>query len=130
MYLFFAVFDFADDGINISFPDLDGAFSCGSDMHEALYMSKDLLEGWLLLADGDGEEIPVPSSYQKIKSNYPNSLIVPVEVNLDLAREKHYSKPVKKTLTIPSYINSLAIKHEINFSQTLTEALKEKLGVS
>ena len=34
---------------------------------------------------------------------------------------------IKKTLTIPNYVNALAEKEGINFSQTLTEVLKEKL---
>ncbi|WP_438467817.1 type II toxin-antitoxin system HicB family antitoxin [Streptococcus pluranimalium] len=128
MFLYYAVFNFEPDGINITFPDLDGAFSSGSDMHEALYMAKDLLEGWLIFAEDDDEDIPVASSFEDIQKQYPTDLIVPVEVNLDLAREKHFGKPVKKTLTIPSYINAIAIENGINFSQVLTEALKDKLN--
>lgn len=127
MYLYYAVFNIDSDGINIEFPDLDGAYSAGGDMHEALTMAKDLLEGWLIVAEEEGDPIPEPSTLEVIKAKYPDDLIVPIEVNLALAREKHFGKPVKKTLTIPSYINTLAIENGINFSQVLTEALKEKL---
>ena len=48
MYLYYAVFSFDDDGISVVFPDLDGAFTSESDMHEVLFMSKDLLAGWLI----------------------------------------------------------------------------------
>lgn len=129
MNLYYAIFDIEPDGISIEFPDLDGAFSSGSDMHEALYMAKDLLEGWLLLAEDEGDPLPVPSSLSDMQERHPNSLIIPVEVNLELAREKHFGKPVKKTLTIPSYVNTLAVENGINFSQVLTEALKSKLQI-
>lgn len=129
MYLYYAIFDVAEDGISISFPDLDGAFSAGSDMHEALYMARDLLEGWLLLAEEEGETFPTPSSLETIQAEYASSLIIPIEINLELAREKHFGKLVKKTLTIPSYVNTLALENDINFSQVLTEALKSKLQI-
>jgi post-segregation antitoxin (ccd killing protein) len=37
-------------------------------------------------------------------------------------------KSVKKTLTIPSWLNDLAIENNINFSQTLQEALRKELA--
>ncbi|MBF8970592.1 hypothetical protein [Streptococcus sp. NLN76] len=76
-----------------------------------------------------GEAFPLASTVEGIQERFPNRFIVPISINLELAREKHFGKPVKKTLTIPSYINSLAIENGINFSHVLTEALKEKLQV-
>lgn len=60
MYLYCALFNLADDGINIEFPGSDGAFTFGADMHDALYMAKDLLAGWLINAEDDVEGIPEP----------------------------------------------------------------------
>lgn len=58
LFLYYAIFDFDLNGINISFPDLEGAYSSGSDMQGALYMAKDLLESLILLAKEAGEPIP------------------------------------------------------------------------
>lgn len=55
MYIYYALFNLADDGINIEFPGLDDAFAFGSDMHDALCMAKDLLAGRLINAKDDGE---------------------------------------------------------------------------
>lgn len=127
--IYYAIFEIDDGGgVNISFPDLQGAYTFGNDMHEALYMAKDLAAGWLINAEDDGEELPVASDYKKIQVSN-SDLLVPIEVDLDFYRKKFDTKPVKKTLTIPTYLNDLGNKAGINFSQTLTDALKEKLGV-
>lgn len=128
MYIYYALFDLDVDGVNVSFPDLDGAFTCGNDMHEALYMAKDLLAGWLINAEDDGETFPTPSQPNKITVPSDN-LLIPVEVNLGLFRDKFDNQLVKKTLTIPKYLNELGNAEGINFSLTLSEALKDKLGV-
>ncbi|HCA33975.1 MAG TPA: toxin-antitoxin system, antitoxin component, HicB domain protein [Lachnospiraceae bacterium] len=44
-------------------------------------------------------------------------------------REKYNTKAVKKTLTIPQWMNEAAAKANINFSQVLQDALREKLSV-
>lgn len=129
MYLYYAVFSFDDDGISVVFPDLDGAFTSGSDMHEALFMSKDLLAGWLINAEDDKEDFPLASDIDDIVLEQ-GDLLVPVEVNLALEREKFDNQLVKKTLTIPRYINTLGVETGINFSQLLSESIKEKLNVN
>jgi len=128
MMIYYAVFNFADDGINVIFPDLNDASTFGQDMHEALYMAKDLLAGWLIDAEDEKDEFPAPSDHHSI-SVASGDLLIPIEIDLAFYRKKFDSKPVKKTLTIPNYLNDLGNKAGINFSATLTEALKEKLEV-
>ncbi|MGM0240251.1 type II toxin-antitoxin system HicB family antitoxin [Enterococcus sp. AZ103] len=128
MYIYYALFNLADDGINVEFPGLDGAFTFGSDMHDALYMAKDLLAGWLINAQDDGEEIPEPLQPSDI-SIPDGDLLIPIEVNTDIYRLKFDNKAIKKTLTIPRYLDALGKQEDINFSLLLTEALKDKLGV-
>ncbi|KAA9300552.1 MULTISPECIES: type II toxin-antitoxin system HicB family antitoxin [Aerococcus] len=50
MFSYYAIFAPSDGIWAVDFPDLDGAYTCGEDMEEALYMAKDLLEGWLIIA--------------------------------------------------------------------------------
>ena len=56
-----------------------------------------------------------------------NEIISFVSINLQEYRMKYSEKSVKKTLSIPAWLNTLAIKHNVNFSQTLQEALKKEL---
>ena len=127
-YMFPAIFDYADDGISISFPDLPGCFSCANTDEEALYMAKDALGLHICNMEDDGDEIPAATKLKdiKIKSNQKAIL---VEVNMPMFRESVQNIAVKKTLTIPKWINDLAEKNHVNFSQVLQTALKQYLGV-
>jgi hypothetical protein len=44
-------------------------------------------------------------------------------------KKKHSPQAVKKTLSIPSWLNDMAIEKNINFSQTLQDALIDKLDI-
>lgn len=72
-YHYFAIFDFENEGYNVRFPDLDGAFTCGETYTEAMLMAKDLLEGYLLISEIDNENIPRASSYIELFSNIKKS---------------------------------------------------------
>jgi len=50
-----------------------------------------------------------------------------VSVDVEAYARRHFERSVKKTLTIPYWLNKLAIRNNINFSKVLQEALKEKL---
>lgn len=127
-HLYYAIFTPDHGGYAVDFPDLEGAFTCGDNMSDALYMASDLLEGWLLVAEDEKDPIPRPSQPDELEHE-ADELLIPIEVDLKIAREKHENRLVKKTLTIPSYLNELGKDQNINFSQTLTQALEEKLGV-
>lgn len=128
-YIFPAIFDYADDGISIEFPDLPGCLSSANSDEEALYSAKDVLRGFLLFMEEDGEEIPAPTKLKDIALE-ANQRAVLIEVSLILARKAKRNKAVKKTLTLPFWLNEQAEKEKINFSHTLQEALMEKLTLS
>lgn len=128
MYLYYAIFSPENGAYNVSFPDLTGCLTFGSDMQEALYMAKDALEGYLIVLEDDKDGIPVASEPQNIELD-KGDLLIPIEANTNLARMKEESQLIKKTLTIPKYLDTLARQNKINFSSLLTESLKDKLGV-
>lgn len=117
-----------DDGsYTITFPDLPGCITEGKDMANALYMAQDALEAWL--ADSEDHKESVPAS------NPPPQVEAPEFVNFVMAdttawRKKYDSRAVKKTLSIPNWLNSLAEDAGVNFSQILQDALKERLNIS
>ncbi|MBR4471939.1 MAG: type II toxin-antitoxin system HicB family antitoxin [Erysipelotrichaceae bacterium] len=127
-----AVFHVAEDvgGYWIEFPDLPGCFSQGKNDIESLEMAKDALSLWLDKTDELFEkEIEKPSSLSEIQKNYPNEIVMLVEGDPDYYARKYNTKAVKKTLSIPQWLNDKAIKANINFSQVLQEALINKLGL-
>ncbi|MCH4165906.1 MAG: type II toxin-antitoxin system HicB family antitoxin [Lentilactobacillus diolivorans] len=130
-YLYYALFTFDAAGkVEVTFPDLaPSAATFGDTVSDALHMAKDALEGYLLTAEDFGDTLPTSSDPQDIQHKQ-TQLLIPIEVNTTIAREREENRSVKKTLTIPKYLNDIGVKNKINFSSTLTEALKEKLGIS
>ena len=128
-YIFPAVFDYADDGISIEFPDLPGCFPCAHSDEEALKNAQEAMALHLFSMEKDGEEIteatPVPQLHPK-----SNQAIVLIDVWMPAFRDQMENKAIKKTLTIPKWLNDLAEQKNVNFSHVLQNALKSYLGVN
>ena len=127
-YSFVAVFEYADDGISISFPDLPGCFSCANTEEEGVRMAEDAMGLHLLGMEEDGEEIPAPTRIQDIHLEQ-NQVPVLISVYMPLVKAAVKPVTVKKTLTIPNWLNIKAEQAGINFSQTLQNALKQQLNI-
>ena len=127
-YSYIAIFSYDDDGINIRFPDLPGCFTCSEkdDNEEAIYYAKDVLGLFIYGLEKDNEPIPSPTPINKITLE-KNEVPVLIDVYMPAVRAKIKDHFVKKTLSIPAYLNAKAIDMGINFSQVLQEALKEKI---
>lgn len=130
-YLYFALFTQNSNGqIEVTFPDFEPYVATfGESIADALHMAHDALEGYLLTAEDGHDELPRPASPKAIGHD-KDQLLVPIEVDTKIAREREENRSIKKTLTIPRYLNDLGNQNHINFSATLTDALKQKLGVS
>jgi len=127
-YSYPAVFDYDEDGISVSFPDLKGIFTCGDDEEEAYRNAKEALGLHLFGLEEDNDYIPNPSKVIQL-SLETNQAAVIVNVFMPLIRDRVQRATIKKTLTIPKWINDLAEEHKINFSQVLQKALKERLDI-
>ena len=113
-----------DSGYSIIFPDLDIA-TCGDTLDDAFSMAVDCLAGFLYSANLDGEHISPASSLNDI--NIDKAFVNIVTVDVAEYAKSHFTKSVRKNLTIPSWLNDAAIKQNINFSQVLQEALLSKI---
>lgn len=90
-------------------------------------MARDYMGNNLIELEEQEKEFPHPSKLgHRVKENEIETLI---DIDLVKFKAKNDNKIIKKTLSIPNYLNILGIEQGINFSQTLTEALKQKLGV-
>lgn len=125
-YVYPAVFDYAEDGISISFPDLPGCFSCADNDAEALRMAKDALSGYMWTLEDFDDPIPNPTPFIEIQTE-PNQRVQLIEVYMPLVRDAISAQSVKKTLTIPAWMNEAAEKEGINFSQLLQASIKRVL---
>ena len=127
-YIYPAILDYADDGITVTFPDLPGCVTCAQTDEEAYFMARDAMRGWLLVAEEYEDEIKAPSPLKDVRLK-DNQRAMLVDVNLAFYREPFRNRSVKKTLTIPAWLNDLAEKEHVNFSSVLQKALKEQLNV-
>lgn len=125
-----------ENGYSVIFPDLNHLATCGETLDEALAMAVDCLAGYLYWLKKDGEIAPEPSPMDKVNlSDIASELEIEVEeafvnmitVDVDEYAKTHFEKSVKKTLTIPAWLNNAALEQNINFSQVLQDALKAKL---
>lgn len=128
-YIYPAIFDYSSDGISVEFPDLPGCFTCGDTEEEAFKMAKEAMALHLYGLEQENEEIPQPSKVSEIQTEN-NQVIVFIEVWMPPFRHEMENKAVKKTLTIPKWLDDLAREHNVNYSQILQEALKKHLGAT
>lgn len=88
----------ADSDYGVSFPDLPGVISAGSDLDEARAMAAEALALHLKGLAEDGEAIPSPSSLDEIMANKENNDGVAVLIPAPAAS----AKSVRVNITLPS----------------------------
>ena len=124
------------NGYSVVFPDLNYLSTCGATLEEAFAMAVDCLAGYLYCLQQDEEDSPNASKLsdvnitdlmKELEIETEESFVNMVTVDVKEYARTHFEKAVKKTLTIPAWLNKLALEREINFSQVLQEALKERL---
>ena len=128
-YVFPAVFTALEDGrYEVYFPDLEGCYTFGDDLQDAIKMAQDVLALTLYEYEADERSIPEASERSMIDLK-ENEFINYVTADTLEYRKRFNSKAVKKTLTVPEWLNEAAVEAGINFSQVLQEALTKKLNL-
>ena len=117
----------AEGGYCVTIPDM-GTHTQGDDLAEALYMAQDAIEMMGVFLQDEKEPVPEPSDIRAVDIE-DGEIKTLVAVDFDAYRRKTETRGVRKTLYIPSWLNVEAENAGINFSATLQEALKAKLGI-
>ena len=108
----------------VTFPDVPGAISDGKGVAEAMQRGSEAL-GLMLY---DEKDLPAVSSLGQVRKNNSDKIVTLIFNDLDETK-KHVKTPVvKKNTTIPGDLAQEAEDAGINFSQTLTDALRAKLA--
>ena len=130
-YAYPAVFEKEKEGgYSIFFPDIENCFTCGESIAEGMAMAEDVL-ALTLYSAYEEIDIPVPeaSSSENMKVR-KGSFATYVYCDTLEYRKMYRNKAVKKTLSIPEYMNEAAMKAGLSLSQVLQDALKEKLHLA
>lgn len=127
-YVYPAIFDYADDGISIFFPDLAGCLPCAHTTEEAIQNAKEAMALHLYGMEQDGDPIPEPTPIKDLKLE-ANQIPILIEVYMPTYREAIENNYVRKNVTLPLWLERAAAEKGINFSHVLQAALKERLGI-
>lgn len=114
-----------NDVYTVTFPDVPSAISQGNTLAEAIENGSEALG----LALYEEKELPKHSNYHDIMQNNEDKVVTLIASDLDKIVATVKKPTVKKNTTIPGDLAQKAEDAGINFSQTLAEALREKLGV-
>jgi len=129
-YVYPALFHLEDDGIFfISFPDLDGCFTQGTSIAEGMDMAADALNLMLWHMEEEHMTIPAPSPLHEIQAEN-GDFVTLIGADTLAYRKQHDTKAVRKNLSIPRWLDTIATERNVNFSNILQNALMRELGVS
>lgn len=122
LFVYPAVFHKEDNSYWVEFPDLEGCTSYGATLNETMAGAQESLAGYLLTLLEQGTHVAPPSEIDSIHPDDGFTTLVSCDIN-----QYKDAKAVKKTLTIPAWLNDRAMAMGINFSQTLQDALLSKI---
>lgn len=122
-YVYPALFHPNEDGsFTITYPDLPGCISEGKSLGNAMYMAQSALTQWIEYLTDKKQSIPLASNLGSIKTTqgeFVNLIRVEIKEN----------RAVKRTVSIPKWMDDKVIESGLSLSRVLQDALKEKLNV-
>ena len=124
MFVYPAVFHQENNAYWVEFPDLPGCQSFGDTLPETMAEAQEALAAYVLTMLEQGKPLAQPSDIEAIAPT--DGFTSLVACTIDQYKE---TRAVKKTLTIPSWLNDRATAMGVNFSQVLQEALITKIQV-
>ncbi len=120
-----AIFHHEDDAYWADFPDLQGCQTFGDTIEEVLENAREALKAYAISLIENKEKLPEASEADKLPVE--NGCFISL-VDIDLSAYFKKNKAVKKTLTIPEWLNEAATEQGINFSAVLQDALMAQLS--
>jgi len=122
-YIYPAIIHEDPDGLWLEFPDLPGCQAFNDTLDALLADAAEALECEIVESLAHGDTLPAPRSMKSIPAT-ENAYPTLIRIDADLAKN---TRSVKKTLTIPAWLNDKALARGVNFSKTLQEALVAKV---
>ena len=127
-YIYPAIFYQEEDGrYSVIFPDLNDLATYGDNLADAFAMAQEACGQYLFTSLRDGEKIPASTPISEVKTEEEAALVNLICVNLDEYAKAYNDKAVKKTLSIPAWLNTACENYGINYSKVLKDALIARL---
>ena len=125
-YVYPAIFHKEDDSYWVEFPDLEGCQTYGETLSQTMDLASEALGLYLASRFDNDFEVNEPSAIIDIPAEKDSFVSY---VSSDVSKYRNKNKSVKKTLTIPEWLNEEAEKRHVNFSGVLQNALVEYLNL-
>lgn len=116
-------------GYVVVLPDLPGCATQGNNLAEALEMAVDAASGWVLDEIEDGNLPPEASKRESVVLEKEGGFVNLIVLDMDTYAEKYGSKCVRKNVTLPAWMDTIASRDNVNFSRELLEALERKYHI-
>lgn len=122
-----------DGRYSVIFPDLNHLATYGNDLNDAMNMAVECLASYLFELKISKESAPQPSDIKSVNvdteyDEYKSAFVNMVSVDVEEYAKKHFKKSVKKTLTIPEWMNDYVIENKLNCSAILQEGIMNKMN--
>lgn len=115
-----------EDGVYyVEFVDFPECFTDGESPEEVLTNARDVLEGIIFSYIKNGKPLPSPSFFEEGSAD-----VTYIDAWVGMVKDRVNNQAVRKTLTIPKWLNDIAEKNAVNFSAVLQTGLKEYLNIS
>jgi predicted RNase H-like HicB family nuclease len=130
--------DEENGGYVVNFPDFACLTTEGDTLDEAIAMATDALALRVFYADIDGYTLPKPSDIKAVNVDAvkaecemtdSDAFVNIISVNAEEYAKMHLVKYVRKSVTLPDWLEQRAKEKHINFSNALQETLASRLGV-
>lgn len=124
MAIYPAIFHKEENAYWVEFPDLVGCQTHGSNLEEVMELSQEALGLYIISLEEDGIIPNAPSDIKYISTDSDSFASL---IYTDVNKYRRNTKAIKKTLTIPQWLNDESEKRHINFSSVLQNALKQEI---
>lgn len=130
-YDYIAIFTLEEEGMySAEVPNFGEVYSQGYTLEEAIFNITECLELGIYGREKDNEELPPPINPIDYKNKLDeNQFMMCIRAIMPRARKAINNKSIKKTLTIPQWLNIEVMKYDINLSKLLQDAILEELKI-
>lgn len=132
IYDYIAIFTLEENGVyGVEVPNFGEVYSQGNTLDEAIKNITDCLELGIYGREKDNEELPSPIDPLKYQFNLEKGqFMMSIRAFMPRIRKSISNKAVKKTLTIPQWMNEEVMKYDVNLSKILQDAILKELNIS
>lgn len=113
-----------DDGsYTVTFPDLPGCITEGKSLDEALSMAQSAMALWLEYSVDHKEEIPSSTAIEELRPEAGSFVSL-------VRAEIRDGRAVKRTVSLPKWMDDKASELGLSLSKVLQDALKSRIGTA